>query len=177
MINADTISRPYAKAIFKLSIEENCINYWEKKLFFFSKISESKEIKKILLSNYSYKYINKVFITAYGKKLKKNEEKLIYLLAFNKRLIYLKNIFSFFLKYKNKYEKKLYVSIISSKKLSNSDISQISNILRIKFSKNIIINTVINMSIIGGLIIKINDIIIDGSICTHLKQLKSILRA
>ncbi|CAL4317550.1 F0F1 ATP synthase subunit delta [Buchnera aphidicola] len=177
MINADTISRPYAKAIFEFSMKENKIDYWEKKLLFFSKISELEIIKKILLSNYSYKYIMKIFVAAYGKRLKKNEEKMIYLLAFNKRLIYLKNIFSFFLKYKNKYEKKIYVNIISSKKLSNFHINQILNILKIQFSKKIVINTIIDISIIGGLIIKINDSVIDGSIFTHLKQLKNILHA
>ncbi|WP_343153673.1 F0F1 ATP synthase subunit delta [Buchnera aphidicola (Mindarus keteleerifoliae)] len=177
MVNGDTISRPYAKAIFEFSVESNQIDYWEKKLFFFSKVSESKIIKKILLSGYSYKYIIKVFSIACEKKLGKIEKKIIYLLAINKRLIYLKNIFSFFLKYKNQHNNIIKVDLISPFNLSNSNMNNISNFLKKKFSKNITLNLIVDISIIGGIIIKVDDLVIDNSLQTYLKQLKHILHA
>lgn len=76
----------------------------------------------------------------------------------------------------NKQNNIVTTEITSARKLDASIIKYIkTHIAKISNTNQIEINEVINQNIIGGVIIKFGDKIIDGSLSTELKNLKSLL--
>jgi F-type H+-transporting ATPase subunit delta len=70
---------------------------------------------------------------------------------------------------------RLRVKVISSAKLDDSLRKKVESSLNDKFRKDIIIEEKIDESILGGIIIRIGDLIIDGSLIKDLKNIKSRL--
>ena len=67
------------------------------------------------------------------------------------------------------------VKVISSIKLDDSLIDSIKKALGQKLGVDIIVDEEINSSILGGMVIEVDDIVIDGSITSNLKNLKERL--
>ncbi|HPB82307.1 MAG TPA: ATP synthase F1 subunit delta [Spirochaetota bacterium] len=70
---------------------------------------------------------------------------------------------------------RLRVKIITSAKLEQSLTEKVVQALREKYNKEIILDEEINESILGGIIIKIGDLIIDGSLAKDLKNIRQKL--
>ena len=66
--------------------------------------------------------------------------------------------------------------VISTHKLESAQLHKIESYLKEKYdSKKVLINNKINESIKGGIIIKVKDEILDGSVANQLKMLKTNL--
>lgn len=73
-------------------------------------------------------------------------------------------------------EKIINVNVITAVLLSNEQKNKLQNILIKKFNaKKVNINSIVNKDIMGGVIIKTKDIVIDGSISTRMLNLKNYL--
>jgi F-type H+-transporting ATPase subunit delta len=67
-------------------------------------------------------------------------------------------------------------TVISARKLENDQIGKIENVIKEKYSaKEVMIENVIDKEIKGGIIVKVGDEVLDGSITSQLKRLKNIL--
>jgi len=66
--------------------------------------------------------------------------------------------------------------IISREKLSNELRNKVSNYVSNKYkAKKVLINNIVNESIKGGIIIRVGDEVMDGSVDRQLKNLRNIL--
>lgn len=85
-----------------------------------------------------------------------------------------------FLKIINKKYKKLHneainlinVTAITSQKLKETDLSEITNKINNKINKRVSIKNLVDKSILGGIKLKVGNTLIDGSISNKLKKLK-----
>lgn len=176
-LNKNQVVRRYSKALFEVSCDQdNLVNVY----------SELLEIDKIFKENniLSDCLSSKLLTIGQKKQLIKplldNASVLISnflnLLLEYSRIEYLKDIIDSF---KDEYNKKL--GIINAKvttvvNLDDSQIDKIKKILSKKLSaKQINLEQKIDSDIIGGVIIKANDMLIDGSIKTKLNIIKKIL--
>lgn len=161
-------NKSYFKAIWELSVLSKDLDEWKNKI----------KIIDFILKYYKKNKLFKYFV--FNRKLKnyldKEILKVIKLLLINKKI----NIINYILyNYEKKILKKyniLNIRIISAFILSKNQKKKIINILSLKFKKKIFIKNIkIKKNIIGGLIIKIKNIIIDCSIICRLNQLKKKL--
>jgi F-type H+-transporting ATPase subunit delta len=67
------------------------------------------------------------------------------------------------------------VEIVTSAKLDEGMLKKLKSALEARFKKEIIIREVIDENIIGGIVIKVGDLIIDGSLAKDLRNIKETL--
>ncbi|CAL4041922.1 F0F1 ATP synthase subunit delta [Buchnera aphidicola] len=175
MYRCNSIARLYAKSIFELAIEEKAFYNWQKMLFFSVQIANDEKMNSLLSGVLSARFVAHVFITLCGDQLNPKFRNLIKIMAQNKRLHLLKDVLSEFIFLKNTYNKFMEADVISSYALNECQLNRISVFLKKKFNSNINLKNSINSSIIGGFIIKVNDIVIDMSLSGRLKQLDVFL--
>ena len=171
----------YALALFELGQENSELNEME---------VESKSLQDLLIK--SSEFMSLVKDPTY----KKNEQleaiklisgrfkftntfsKFLSLLCFKRRLFFLEKILNNFLQLMSKSRGEIKAKLSSSKELSQVEIENIQKQLSESFTSKIILDYKYDPTLIGGLIIQVESIMIDTSIKNRLKKLKkSMLEA
>ncbi|QCI24128.1 F0F1 ATP synthase subunit delta [Buchnera aphidicola (Muscaphis stroyani)] len=176
MMELKTIARPYAEAIFYIAIQKNTIEEWKKILILINEISSNEKIKHFLSGALSPKYLASVFISISKDLINKEAENFIRLLAQNQRLNILKNILNEFLNLEALHKNIIYVELTSSFHLENTQIIQIKNTLEKILLKKIKFIYKIDQYILSGIILKINDTVLDFSMRNDLEKMSHILK-
>lgn len=175
MSAADTISRPYAQAIFETAVQNNTIEEWKQILIFVKMIASCKKIRNFLSGSLSPQYLSSIFITIGGDVINKNAENLIKLLAEHQRLKILHNILEQFLKLEACHKNIIFVKLRTAFPLKEKQIGKIRKILEQFFLKKTKFICKVDPDILDGMIIKVNNTVFDLSMQNHLKQLSNAL--
>ncbi|QCI19594.1 F0F1 ATP synthase subunit delta [Buchnera aphidicola (Brevicoryne brassicae)] len=171
----DTISRPYAKAIFEIAVSSNSIQKWKEMLILIDGIASYPKIKKLLSGSLSPKYLSLVFIEISGNLIDDEAKNLIRLLSENQRFNILNNILEQFLELEANYKNILIVELKSAYSLEQKQIIKIQKALENVCLKKIKFIYKVDHFLLDGIVIKINDTIFDLSVQNHLKQLFNAL--
>ncbi|QCI22477.1 F0F1 ATP synthase subunit delta [Buchnera aphidicola] len=171
----DTVSRPYAQAIFETAIENNKIEEWKNILIFIKMIASYKKVRNFLSGSLSPQYLSLIFITISSDVINKNARNLIKLLAENQRLKILNNILEQFLKLEACYKKVIIIELRSAFFLKEKQIIKIKKILEQFFLRKAKLICKVEPDILDGMIIKVDDTVFDLSGQNHLKQLSDAL--
>lgn len=169
------ISRSYAKAIFEFSLEHNTYNEWKIFLKKFDKFVQDQRMQIFFCGMYSEKTILNLFIIYYKCKINLYEKNLIKLLMFYKRFKITQYIFIFFMELYNNYFNIMNIEIIFSRKISINNINKICLFFQKIFHKKINLTYKIKPSIIDGVVIRSNDIIIDDCLLSRINELSTYL--
>ncbi len=175
-----TIARPYAEAAYACAKENNCISSWETMLqgmalacsdeVFLSalKNSASPESASTLLCNLlSQGEVN--LLNEYGQNF-------ISLLSENGRFEAVPEVYSEFVRLKEKDQKIVEAEVVSARPLDPGYLKQIADKIESRYGCKAKISTKIDPGIIGGAILKIGDEVIDASVKTSLESLSSTLK-
>lgn len=181
MSNKFSIARIYAKAIFNIAIEQNNIRQWSLNLELFSKISQNTFLQPLCNNVSNTKKILKIFVILFEdynkKKMDPIGKNFIYIIVKNHRTLLLPIIFEEFKNLYNNYIQSVIIKVFSAKTLHNSQLKKIAEIMRHRLSKKEVkIICHINKDILAGIIIKIKDTIIDGSLKGRILRLQKILQ-
>ncbi len=98
------------------------------------------------------------------------------LLVENERINSINNIFEEFVKIKDEKKGLVAMTVISCKKLSNSELKMLQEEIENKLNKKIILEEIVEPGTLGGFLIKINGKIFDGSIMTQIKNMATFLK-
>ena len=162
----------YAEALFALALEENQI---DEVLSNFSAFvdAQDKDIEKFLNHPKVTKQDKKEIVgKAITNSLFKN---FVFVLIDNSRIDYLDDCLSE-LKVINDNQNKVMNAIVYSKDLLPiSDLNKLKNNLGMKHNRKVMIENIVDESIIGGLRIEFEGNIIDETINNHLRTLKNNL--
>ncbi|MCV2502273.1 MAG: ATP synthase F1 subunit delta [Candidatus Lightella neohaematopini] len=173
------IARKYAQVIIDIAIENNMMSYWQNILEFLVELANTDSIYKVITHPILCNQIIDIIINVCTNIFNSKSKSFLLLITKNKQFNILPSILFYFKYLKNKNLKSIVVDITSIKKLSiqqkDNLINKILSILPDKTYK-IRLNNIINSNIIGGIILRINNTIFDGSILNHLNQLKHFLK-
>jgi len=98
-------------------------------------------------------------------------------LLFDKgRFIYLSSINDFYQKMADELEGTSRASLISATALSSDAVEKIRKTLSERTGKNIILDVAEDPSLIGGIVTRIGDLVLDGSIKTQLLNMRESLK-
>ncbi|MCV2500075.1 MAG: ATP synthase F1 subunit delta [Candidatus Lightella neohaematopini] len=173
------LSRKYAQVILDIAIENNTISYWQNVLECLVKLTNDNLIYKLITHPILCNQIIDIIINVCTNIFNLQSKLFLLLISKNKRFSILPSILFYFKYLKNKNLKSIVVNVISIKKLNIQQKNNLSNrILSILPDKTykIRLNNIINYNIIGGIILRINNTVFDGSILNHLNQLKYFLK-
>lgn len=163
----------YSRAIFDIAIKED-INIWfnliKKIEIIINYINVFKFLKDFSIS---YKKKINIFLNFFDEDIINNKKiiNFIKILIKNKRIIFFSQIAKNFYFLKDSYYNIKNIKIISAYKLSNLQLLKLIDKIKKKFFCEIKYKIYINKTIIGGILIIINDYIYDVSIKNNLKIL------
>ena len=112
-----------------------------------------------------------IFIELCGDELNDKGKNFVNLLAENKRLVLLSAISEQFDALKANQEKTLNVEVTSAYELSSETLDKLANSLKTRLQRDVILNTNIDQSLLGGAVIRTDDTVIDSSVRGKLVKL------
>ena len=171
----DEIAKTYAQAIYDVAKSSNKIDEIREVLnILMEKYSEEEQFRRILENpmikiSEKEEFLQKSFSFASAESIK-----VIKYIVKKDRLSSVAKIKAKFLEIYYKENDKLPVTAIFAKKLSNDQEKRLTEKLEKKYDKKVVLNLVVDKSIIGGGIIKVNAEIIDGSIKNQISDMKKV---
>jgi F-type H+-transporting ATPase subunit delta len=172
------VASKYSNALFSLGKEkENLMELKEALTEFWQIVKDNKDLKQVLfhqriLAEEKKNIIGKLF----DDQLHQDVLHFIYILIEKRREYKLESIISNFNKLVDREENILNVEVTSAVKMKQSALNKLKNRLKEILNKNIRINNIVNEDIIGGLVLKVEDYIIDGSLTFELKNLEQKIK-
>ena len=171
----NSTSSSYALAVYELSKENSELSEVENEMNSLKKLlSESSDFKEMILNPIVTKEEKNKVITEIISKYSfcQTFKKFLGFLITNNRLFYLNQIIDSFLNLASSKKGELKAKLLSSKKLSETELEKIRNELSKDFQSPIKIDYKYDPNLIAGLVIQIGSVMVDTSIKSKLKQLE-----
>ena len=174
-----TIARRYAKALLIIGKEDGQAETYGKELDGFTKMmSEKKELAQAIVNPiYGASGRKKVLETVVGKVGVSKVVASFLLLLFDKgRIDFLSDINSFYQKLADELKGVLRASLVSASALSSETVEKIRTTLSKRTGKDIILQVEQDPGLIGGIVSRIGDLVLDGSIKSQLLSMRESLK-
>ena len=172
MSDGTTIARPYAEALFQISLDEG--QKFNDELDYLATVLRDKNLNLYLSNPAVSKDKGKKFVLSllpenFNQSLKNFFE----LLVDNSRVTFFEEVLQQFHNLENEHNKKLEAKILSAFELLDNQKDSIKERLEKKFNKKVVLSCIVDKTLIGGVTISIGDYVIDGSIKRNLEILKN----
>jgi len=168
------VARVYAGSLFEIAKEKNMVPQVEEELNIVVQIlAEETEFKSYIntpgiTGEVKKSFINKVF----AGNISEYTLNLLNLLIDNGRQTVVSEIYEAFVELNDIANNRQRITVISQTNLDGSLLEKIKTDIGKKLGKEIIVTEQVDDSILGGIIIKIGDLVIDGSLSKGLKNIK-----
>ena len=171
-----TIAKPYASAVFEIAQQDKSHNDWKVVLEAAASIAADAQMQAYLDSPSASKQdkgatIQKLVTSVVDRKLNPKENEFLSLILDNDRAAALPSIFALFEERANAFEDAKAFEVTSAYKLTAAEEKNIIADLSAKYNATVSIETTIDESLVGGLIIKLGDKVIDLSIKARTDEL------
>lgn len=176
MSELTTIARPYAKAAFEFAVDKNAVADWNNMLEFAAQVANNQQVLSYVSSKASEEQAE-IFISVCAEQINEYGQNLIKVLAENGRLAALPAVAELFTAFKAEYDKEIDVDITSATELAVSQQDALVSALEKRFSRKIKLNCSVDEMLVGGLVVKAGDNVIDGSIRGKLNRLATTLQS
>ncbi|WP_369600507.1 F0F1 ATP synthase subunit delta [Hahella sp. SMD15-11] len=176
MAESTTLARPYAKAAFELAREANRLDAWADALAFMTYVVQDAEVAAVI-GNPGVTSAGKasLIIDILDGRLDEAQQNFVRLLAENKRLALIPQIEAMFKRYKAAEEASVDVTIETAYELDGEQESLLVEALKKKLNRTVRVSSEVKRSLIGGVVIRAGDLVIDGSIRGRLNKLAEAL--
>lgn len=181
MSNIATIARPYAKAAFALAKQENAVSAWSNFLNTAKEVVCDPQMTAFLkdpcrTSQQRVECLSDICNQRIDG-IQRETHDFFKLLAEYDRLLLLPKIAELFEMYRIEEAQQANVEIISGLPLSDTEQQRLATALKARLKREITFEYKTDASLIGGVVIKANDLVIDGSIRGKLARLNMLLTA
>jgi len=177
MADMTTIARPYAKAAFDFAVEKGQLDQWGQMLSFAAEVANNEQVHELLTSSMSADKLAEVFVAVCGEQVDEFGQNLIKVMAENGRLLALPDVCAEFLLLKQEYEKEISVEVTSATELSEQQKADISSKLETRLERKVQLNCSVDEALLGGVIIRAGDLVIDNSARGRLSRLSDALQS
>ena len=172
MAELSTLARPYAKAAFEYALGEGRTGQWSSMVAAAAAVSQQHKVADMLASPAATsEQIAATFCGLCGDVLDDGGRNFIQVLAGVKRLSLLPQISEQFDVLLAQQQQFVDVQLSSAFDLDEAQQREIADKLRKSLNKDINIHTVVDRNLIGGVVIRAGDLVIDGSVRGKLAKL------
>lgn len=172
-----TVARPYAKAAFEFAVESKSMDGWQEMLVFAAEVAKNPEMKAFLSGSSSADKMAEIFIQVCGEQLNDKGQNLIKVMAENGRLPVLPAVVDLFAEMYAEYSKEISVDVTSAVELVAEQVDKLSAALEKRLERKVNLNCSVDETVVGGLVIKAGDIVIDSTIRGKLDRLSDTLQS
>jgi F-type H+-transporting ATPase subunit delta len=173
-----TSARPYAKAAFNCALSDKKLAEWSSFLQAAALVCLDENMAPLLIDpRISKEKLYQLFsdicdhVCVQGTATEKTNN-FLKVLVNNKRLNLLSEISVLFENYRAEQERTMSVDVTTFLPLTEQQQNRIRDSLRIRLNREISLQCHIDSSILGGLIIRAGDLVIDGSVLGQLQKLR-----
>lgn len=167
-----TLARPYAKAAFEFALTHEAVSVWEQFLLTAEHVMKDPQIVAFQRNpDTNEEQLLELLQGVFGKTTDEFMNHFLKLLAKRKRLALLPTIARVYHDYKSEYEKQVDVDVFSVAALSPTQLQQLSQKLEARLHRKITIHQHLEPSLIGGMLVRAGDFVIDGSLRGRLRRL------
>lgn len=172
MAQITTLARPYAKAAFNAAESAGQLGAWSKSLGLLGALVSEKKVAGFLFApSRSTGEQAQALIDLCGAELEAKVQNFVQVLAANKRLALLPEIVQLFEQLKAEREKSVDVEVTSAFEVDAAAASQLAGVLKKRLQRDIKLTTNVDSSLIGGVVVRAGDLVIDNSVRGRLKKL------
>ncbi|WP_018691244.1 F0F1 ATP synthase subunit delta [Algicola sagamiensis] len=177
MSEMTTIARPYAKAAFEFAVEKGTVDEWAEMLFFAGEVTKNETMKSFLSGSASAENAAELFVKVCGEQLNEYGQNLVKIMAENGRLPAMSAVAELYAEFRAEYAKEMTVDVISATTLPEAQVEKIRTALEKRLARKVKLNCSVDINVVGGLVIKAGDTVIDGSLRGKLDRLSTALQS
>jgi F-type H+-transporting ATPase subunit delta len=178
MAELSTLARPYAKAAFEYAREHDALARWSEQLATAAAVVTDSDMAALL---------SKPGLTAAeqasaigdvcGEAMSADMSNFLSILAANKRLPLLPEIAALFEQHKANLERTVEVEVVSAFDLAEQTRDKLALVLGKKLERQVNVRTSTDGSLLGGVLIRAGDLVIDGSVRGKLNKLAEAMNS
>lgn len=176
MSEAITTARPYAQAAFEEAQKLDDLKGWSEMLLSLAEATSHPDVRAVVTSPRVLKaQIDKLMEGLLGSQAKPQQRNFVRILVDNQRLLLLPEIVALFEVLRAEAEKTVNVVVDSAFELSASQQEKIISSLKARMGREIKLVCKVNKELLGGVVIRAGDKVIDGSARTRLSEMANAL--
>lgn len=176
MSEAITIARPYAQAAFDFAKQKGTLKSWSDLLTATASAVENEQMGTLIASpRVSPEQLQDLMLAICGESVDQSERNFIRLLIDGHRLSVLPQIAGQFENLRAEEEKSVDVEVSSAVALDEPQKQKIATALKTRLGREIRLRCEVDAGLLGGVVIRAGDKVIDGSIRTRLAEMSSAL--
>ena len=178
MAELTTLARPYAKAAFELAQAHQQLAGWSAMLGLAAAVSQDDTMQSMLKApRLTSAQKAATFIEVCGDQFDAQAQNFIHVAAENDRLLLLPEISALFDLYKAEQEKTVDVEVTSAFALNQEQQDKLAKVLSARLGRVVRLHAAEDAALIGGVVIRAGDLVIDGSVRGKLAQLAEALKS
>jgi F-type H+-transporting ATPase subunit delta len=170
-----TLARPYAEAVFRLAQEDGDLASWAVLLKNLALIARDDRMKDMFGNPAVEGETIFSLISDMVGKLDKRPANFIRVLLENNRLSLLPEVSVLYDALRSEAEASINVMVTSALKMDSKQEASLASVLEKKLGKKIHLTSAVDAELIGGIVIRAGDLVIDGSVKGRLGDLASQL--
>ncbi|WP_207060722.1 F0F1 ATP synthase subunit delta [Motiliproteus sp. SC1-56] len=178
MAELSTVARPYTKAAFQTALEQKALDKWSEMLSLAAQATQDEQVAQ-LLANPGLAAAEKagLVLDICAEKLDEQGRNFINLLAENKRLPVLPEISVLFDRLKAEQQKSVQIQVTSAFKLTKEQQTKLAQAIGKKLDREVEISAEVDQALIGGVVVRTEDLVIDGSVRGKLQKLAEAMNS
>ena len=178
MAELTTLARPYAKAAFEHAQAHQQLANWSAMLGLAAAVSLDDTMQRVLKApRLTSTEKATTFVEVCGDKFAAQAQNFIRVIAENDRLALLPDVFALFELYKAEQEKSIDVDVTSAFALSDEQQDKLAKVLSARLGREVRLHAAEDATLIGGVLIRAGDLVIDGSVRGKLAKLAEALKS
>jgi F-type H+-transporting ATPase subunit delta len=179
MAEMSTVARPYAKAAFEYALGKKALDDWSGMLATLAQVAQDGDVRERVLSNPQLTSTQKadLLLDLCGDAVNDEVGNFLRQVGSKGRLAALPAIAEKFELLKAQQEKRMDVNIVSAFALDDAQQEKLASALAKRLNREISITTQVDSTLLGGVILRAGDTVIDGSVRGRLSRLHEALSA
>lgn len=174
-----TLARPYAKAAFEQARATGSLAAWTEALATVARLTTEPRVEALISSPAltTAQKADALIGLCGGGTLPEQACNLVRILAENKRLTLLPQVHELFLAFKAAQEQSVDLEVTSAFDMTQQQLDQLAAVIGSKLQRTVRVSTTVDPSLIGGVVIRTDDLVIDGSVRGRLAKLSEAMNS
>ena len=178
MAELTTLARPYAKAAFEYAQAHQQLASWSAMLGLAAAVSQDDTMQRVLKApRLTSAEKATTFNEVCGDKFDAQARNFLSIVSENNRMELLPEIADMFELYKAEQEKSVDVDVTSAFALNDEQQDKLAKVLSARLGREVRLHAAEDASLIGGVVIRAGDLVIDGSVRGKLAKLAEALKS
>ena len=176
MAEKQTLARPYAEAVFELAKAQNQLKKWSEMLAFIAAVAADERMRRIADDpRVARTRFLALFLGVCDQQVDEHGANFVRLLVDNRRLALLPEIVAQFEALKAEAEARIEATVVSAFALETAQLQRLGEALQRKLGREVNLTPQVDQALLGGVVIRAGDLVIDGSVRGRLQELAAHL--